>query len=58
MIVTTVADLIRELSKLPANTVPISLEPPFTGVKIVQQDNGKVLLSSPRAGERHVESVE
>ena len=40
----TVADLIRELSKLPPEVVPISLESPFDGVKIVPQTGGKVLL--------------
>ena len=43
----TVADLIAELSKLPPDTVPLSHEPPFTGIKVVPQEGGgKVMLAS------------
>lgn len=43
----TVGELIAILSKLDPNSVPMSHEPPFTGVKVVaQDDSGKVMLAS------------
>lgn len=42
----TVAELINELAKLPPEAVPHSHEPPFTGVKIVPGDNGRVYIAS------------
>ena len=47
MICKTVAELIAELQKLPPETIPISIDPPFDGVKIVGQENGKVLFCRP-----------
>lgn len=47
MICKTVGELIAELQKLPSETVPISLEPPFNGVKLVPDHNGKVLFGRP-----------
>lgn len=45
----TVGDLIAELQKLPADTVPISAEPPFAGVTVIPQDPaGKVFIASVR----------
>ena len=49
MICRTVAELIVELQKLPPETVPLSLEPPFDGVRLVPDANGKVLFGRPLA---------
>lgn len=46
IIVRTVTDLIAELQKLDSDTIPISHEPPFTGVQIVPQEDGKVYIAS------------
>lgn len=46
IIVKTVSDLIAELQKLDGATIPISHEPPFTGVQIVPQEDGKVYIAS------------
>lgn len=45
-IVRTVSELVAVLGQLDPNTVPTSHEPPFTGVKVVPQDNGKVYIAS------------
>lgn len=42
----TVAEIITVLGDLDPATIPISHEPPFTGVKVVPQDNGKVYIAS------------
>lgn len=42
----TVGELIAILSEMDPSAVPMSHEPPFTGVKVVAQDNGKVMLAS------------
>lgn len=42
----TVDELIAVLSELDPQAVPTSHEPPFTGVKVVLQDSGKVMLAS------------
>lgn len=47
MICRTVSEIITELQKLPPETTPISLEPPFDGVALVAQSNGKVLFGRP-----------
>jgi hypothetical protein len=47
----TVGELIEALSKLPPETVPIGIDPPFDGIKLVVQHNGKVLLCRPRTPE-------
>lgn len=57
MIIRTVGELIKELEKLPSSTIPISLEPPFDGIKLVPQGNGKVLFSSPPCEARAHKSI-
>lgn len=47
----TVGELRAELAKLPDDCVPISLEPPFDGVLLVPQNDGKVLFATQR--DRH-----
>jgi len=42
----TIGELISILSDMDPNTVPMSHEPPFTGVKVVEQNNGKVMIAS------------
>jgi hypothetical protein len=48
----TVADLIEELKAFPPEARVISLEPPFTGVRVVDQDNGSLLLCAPERDHR------
>ncbi len=43
----TVAELIEALKALPPDTVPISLDPPFAGVEIVPQEDGRSVLLAP-----------
>jgi hypothetical protein len=52
--VTTVAALIDALKDLPQDAGVIGASPPFDGVKVVPQSNGKVLLIADR--ERAYES--
>jgi hypothetical protein len=47
----TVGELIAALSKIPPETIPIGIEPPFDGIKVVPQTNGKVLFGRPREPE-------
>lgn len=52
-VIKTVADLIDVLSRMEPTAVPISTEPPFTGVRITVcdpdegQEHGKVMIHSP-----------
>jgi hypothetical protein len=46
-VIRSVAELIKELKKLPKDTVPITREPPFDGCCLFLQPDGKVLLASP-----------
>lgn len=44
----TAAELIDALKKLPPETGIFTSEPPFTGVMIVPQDDGKMLFARPQ----------
>lgn len=46
-IVKTVGEMVEALQKLPPEWRVISLEPPFTGVKIVNQESGSILFAAP-----------
>lgn len=48
MIAQTVSQLAALLATLPPDAVVIAKEPPFTGVKLVPQDSGKVLVAPIR----------
>jgi hypothetical protein len=48
MIIKSIAVLIEELKKLPQDSVPVASEPPFEGVRLVPQPDGKVLIASLR----------
>jgi hypothetical protein len=43
----TIGELVAALQKLDQNAVPYSIGIPFTGVQLVAQDNGKVLIAPP-----------
>lgn len=43
----TVGDLIEALSGLPKDTNVFTLRPPFTGVVLIPQNNGSVMITSP-----------
>jgi len=43
----TVGELIAVLQQFPAETVPFSYEPPFTGCLVVEQSNGRIMIASP-----------
>ncbi len=43
----TVGELIEALKELPADAQPISLHPPFDGVRLVPQDSGHILICPP-----------
>ena len=51
MVANTVAEWIAILSKLPPDTVPFTIDPPFDGVKVSVQGDGKILLCRPRIPE-------
>lgn len=44
----TAAELIEALKKLPPDTGIYTREPPFTGVSVVPQGDGKLLFAPPR----------
>lgn len=51
-VIKTVGELIEVLSRMDPETIPIALEPPFTGVRLVECDGdadgpAKVLISCP-----------
>lgn len=47
--VKTVSELIAVLSELPGDMVPIGMQPPFNGVTVFPQDNGRqVLIATTR----------
>lgn len=43
----TVAELIEALQQLDQDAILFSTDMPFTGVQLVPQDDGKVLIASP-----------
>lgn len=43
----TVADLIDALSQIDQSAVPHSMDAPFTGVRLVPQNDGKILIAPP-----------
>lgn len=51
MIANTAGQLIDILSKLDPDTVVMTIDPPFDGVKVVPQGDGKALICRPRAPE-------
>ena len=48
MIAKTVSELTALLASLPPDAVVFSVEPPFSGVKLVPQDSGGVLVAPIR----------
>ena len=48
-----IGDLITFLKKLDPRAIPVSLEPPFTGVRVVLCTSGTVLFSAPPKPKDH-----
>lgn len=44
----TVKELIEALQRLNQSAVPMAAEPPFTGVRVILQSSGKVLICTPQ----------
>jgi hypothetical protein len=47
IVTTNVGELIAALSKFPDDTRIFTIEPPFTGLAIVPQDDGGILFCRP-----------
>jgi hypothetical protein len=47
MVVVTVADLIQQLQQVPGTTSIYTIAPPFSGVRVIPQVDGKILLAPP-----------
>jgi hypothetical protein len=43
----SVGELIEALKAVDPNAIPFATEPPFTGVRLIHQADGNVLISPP-----------
>jgi len=43
----TIKELIEALERLDQDAVPMAAEPPFSGVRLILQESGKILICRP-----------